>query len=138
MKIFTSYFGNIKRIIEHMPDACLMSIAGKTPDWFTGHKLAALAPHWSWWKEWHDTFKDDLESAESTAWYEHKYVTTVLDNLVPENFISEVMSLSEGHPVFLLCYETPEKFCHRHIVANWLNAAGVSCVEWKAPAKSAV
>ena len=23
--------------------------------------------------------------------------------------------------VTLLCYETPEKFCHRHLVAEWLN-----------------
>ena len=25
-----------------------------------------------------------------------------------------------GKDVVLLCYETPEKFCHRHIAAQWL------------------
>ena len=26
-----------------------------------------------------------------------------------------------GKDIILLCYETPEKFCHRHSVAKWLN-----------------
>lgn len=34
-----------------------------------------------------------------------------------------------GLKVFL-CYETPEKFCHRHIFAEWLSANGLQCEEW--------
>ena len=37
--IYTSYFGNIKKILEEVPDAGLISIAGKTPDWFKGEKF---------------------------------------------------------------------------------------------------
>jgi len=33
-----------------------------------------------------------------------------------------------GDNVVLLCFETPDKFCHRHLVATWLNAAKVADV----------
>ena len=29
----------------------------------------------------------------------------------------------------LLCYERPEDFCHRHIIANWFKAYGHECKE---------
>ncbi len=31
----------------------------------------------------------------------------------------------------LLCWETPDKFCHRHIVAKWLQGAGFEVKEWE-------
>lgn len=34
-----------------------------------------------------------------------------------------------GLKVFL-CYETPNKFCHRHVFAEWLSAHGMICEEW--------
>ena len=43
IRIYTSYFGNVKKILKTFPDACLVSIAGKTPDWFTGLKYKKLA-----------------------------------------------------------------------------------------------
>lgn len=30
----------------------------------------------------------------------------------------------------LLCWENPERFCHRHIVADWLINAGFEVKEW--------
>lgn len=30
----------------------------------------------------------------------------------------------------LLCWEKPEAFCHRHIVADWLRKAGFEVKEW--------
>ncbi len=29
----------------------------------------------------------------------------------------------------LLCYEKPENFCHRHILAEWLRKNGYKCEE---------
>lgn len=37
--IYTSYFGNAKKILEEVPDAGLISIACKTPTWFKGEKF---------------------------------------------------------------------------------------------------
>lgn len=32
--------------------------------------------------------------------------------------------------ICLVCYEKPDDFCHRHLVAQWLRANGFSCTEW--------
>ena len=44
--IYTSYFGNVKKILEEVQDAGLISIASKTPDWFKGWKFNPLVPHY--------------------------------------------------------------------------------------------
>ena len=32
--------------------------------------------------------------------------------------------------VALVCYEKPSDFCHRHLVADWLNKNGFECKEF--------
>ena len=36
--IYTSYFGNMKKILSSVLDAKFVSIAGKTPCWFKGER----------------------------------------------------------------------------------------------------
>ena len=128
--IYTSYFGNIKKILAAVPDAKFISIAGKTPNWFVGEKFSELAPKYSWWQEWHDKFDGDYDSNESKLWYKDKYYETVLSNLKQLDVAQKLKALADWCPTFILCYETPEKFCHRHLVAEWLNARRVECKEW--------
>lgn len=131
--IYTSYFGNVKRIMGEHPKMMFVSIAGKTPDWFLNEpnciQFKKLAPKYTWWREWHDTFATDLESAASKEWYESKYRETVLGALDQKEVQQELLELSGRLNVCLLCYETPEKFCHRHLVQKWLNEGGVECTE---------
>ena len=129
--IYTSYFGNARKILKTIPNAGLISIAGKTPDWFIGKKFKQLMPHYDWWKEWHDKFEGSLESKESKEWYIDKYNGTVLKQLDPLSIARKLKDLVDWKPTFILCYETPEKFCHRHIVAEWFNNCGILCEEWK-------
>lgn len=130
--IYTSYFGNISKVLASVPDASFVSIAGKTPEWFAGKKFKPLMPHYGWWREWHEKFADDLGSIESRAWYTTKYMKTVLSSLEPLNVARQLKDLASWKPTFILCYETPEKFCHRHIVAKWLSDARIECEEWEA------
>ena len=127
---YTSYFGRVKKILEVEPDAGLVSIAGKTPEWFTGCKFKKLAPHYNWWIEWHERFKDNLESRESKMWYTNKYIDTVLKHLDARETAQKLKEAVGYKTVFLLCYEKPENFCHRHIISKWLNNAGVDCREF--------
>jgi len=53
----------------------------------------------------------------TTSRFNELYHTTVLDKLNPEEVYQAL-----GDNAVLLCWEAPGKFCHRHIVANWLNA----------------
>ena len=129
--IYTSYFGNIKKILEAIPNAGLVSIAGKTLDWFKGEKFKPLMPKYDWWKEWHSRFEGALDSEESKKWYTKQYTKTVLSQLDALDIARQLKDLVHWQPTFILCYETPEKFCHRHLVADWFERNKIECKEWK-------
>lgn len=136
--IYTSYFANVKGVLGKKPNIRFCSIAGKTPDWFLefNEKLGlksfnciSLAPKYSWWKIWHEKFKDNYESEESMNWYIERYKDTVLDILSPQLTVKKLYAMSDHNDICLLCYETPEKFCHRHLVQEWLNDNKINCFE---------
>lgn len=127
--IYTSYFANIDTIKAKAPWLELVSIAEKTPDEFHGKKLKELMPKHGQWKELHDKYSDD-ETGYKLDFYKQKYYETVLNATEPEEVAAKLKVLADGKDVCLLCYEVPEKFCHRHLVAEWLQNAGIACVEW--------
>ena len=128
--IYTSYFGNIKKILSEHPDAVLISIAGKSPDWFNGLEYKKLAPKYNWWKEWHEKFKDDYESPDSQLFYAMKYAETVLNTLDAHAVKCDLYNMANSRDVFILCYEIPTKFCHRQLVREWLTSESIQCTEW--------
>jgi len=106
-----------------------ISIAGKSPDWYNGPELKELAPLYWWWKKWKD---ENCEYYHNNEWYTNMYNITVLNKTTPkkiESIITEIYPNIDINDVTLLCYERPESFCHRHIVAEWLNKNGYTCVE---------
>lgn len=107
--IYTGYWSKTKEYEQN--GLTPVGISGWTPDGYTGKTYKKLAPKYSWWKEWHD-------KKLSEKWYTAKYNETVLATLNPTVVATEIQSF--GKDVVLLCFETPEKFCHRHIVAQWL------------------
>ena len=54
----------------------------------------------------------------------------VLNQLNVNNVIKDLKSLVNNNSIVLICYEKPDDFCHRHLVANWFNENGVNCKEW--------
>ena len=80
---------------------------------YHGDKYLKLAPKLFWWKQW-EQLKDFLDFHESCVYYVERYYDTVLHGLDPHEVYEEL----KGR--VLLCYEEPEYFCHRHIVAAWL------------------
>ena len=100
-----------------------VGISGWTPDGYTGKTYKRLAPKYSWWKEWHD-------NKLSEQWYIDKYYETVLDVLNPTEVATQLQQISDN--VILLCFETPEKFCHRHLVARWIKEkTGINVREYQ-------
>ena len=135
--IYTSYFGKVRAIRKADPSAVFVAICGGLPSYMKDGPdvrwLKPVAPKWSWWNEWRERFKDDYESEESRSFYTEKYKTTVLDNLDPLEIAARIAeNMPNGGNAYLLCYETPEKFCHRHLLADWLNRKlGTDIREWK-------
>lgn len=122
----TSYFNKCKTLIN-AGYTNLVSIAGKTLPYFVEQikngdnrfkEYKKLAPKYDWWKQWHSGFMTDEQ-------YIEKYYETVLNNLDANEVVKEL-----GDDAILLCYEAPNKFCHRHIVAEWIkNKTGIEVAE---------
>lgn len=117
--IYTGYFGLAKEY-EQAGLTCV-SIALKTPDWYRGAIYKALAPSPDLLRYWHD------KKLSETA-YRKRYAATVLASLTPEKVMADLSKL--GANVVLLCYEKPDQFCHRHLVARWLNTNGIPAQEY--------
>ena len=119
--IYTSYFGNLRRIEKVCPNLFPVSIALYPPNWFRGARYRKLAPTADILREWKE--KHDVER------YTKRFCDEVTSHLNRDEVIKDLMKLSNGHDAALLCYERPGEFCHRHIVAQWLNRGGYKCEE---------
>lgn len=108
MKVYTSYFGNQKRL--HADGVVPICIALYTPKWYNGIEYKKLAPRAF-------MLKGDLTQDEYVKCYK-KYV---LANLNAADVISDIKQLSKGKDCALLCYEKPGDFCHRRLAAEWLS-----------------
>ena len=119
--IYTGRFCEVKKYQK--AGLTPVSIAGYAPDYYQGIQFKALAPKYTWWREWHDKHL-------SNDWYRAKYQETVLDKLNPKVIANRLQAF--GKDIVLLCYEKPGEFCHRQLVADWLRSADTPVCEYSA------
>jgi len=113
--VYTSYFGVINKLpAEFEP----IAICGAVPSWYNGKWMKKLAPSWSIWKEWHDSTAPDKNEQ-----YVKRFIPERLGKLDLEKTIMEIIGMAGSKTPCLLCYEKPGDFCHRHLVAEWLNTS---------------
>lgn len=118
--IYTSYYAVQKKLPE---DVVCISISRGIPSWYHGKSYNKLAPLW-------DTVKR-YKNGGLWTWYIEEYYDTVLNKLDPQEVYKDLMEISGGKDVVLLCYEKSGDNCHRHLVAGWFEKAGIKCVEYK-------
>lgn len=118
--IYTSYFGRIKKIPQ---DIIPIAICGKVPEWYKGIQYKKLAPKYGFFIEWKRNKDNDF--------YIEHFREEVLNQLSITEVIEDLEKLSQGKTIVLLCYEKPEDFCHRHLVADWFTKNGIECKEWE-------
>ena len=107
----TSYFAKSGR---HPNAVC---ITRKPPWFYKGRCYPKLGPLPWFFKK----YKKDGDE----EYYTKQYYRAVLDKLDPEEVYEEL-----GEDAILLCWEGKDKFCHRHIVADWLSTnLGVEITE---------
>jgi len=99
--IYTSYFAGKRYANEQV-----ISIARKTPVNDIPVYIE-LAPSFELVKE----YKKDHDQSK----YVLRYAIEVLSKLDPFKVVRDLDNK------VMLCYEKPGAFCHRHIVAKWLN-----------------
>ncbi|MBR0074265.1 MAG: hypothetical protein IJP96_00740 [Synergistaceae bacterium] len=110
--IYTSYYSNrnLKKIDGSLR---LVGISQGIPKWYHGEVFKKLAPTWAMVKM---TNEDD---------YTALYKSQILSGLDP----IEIAKLLDNS--ILLCWEKPGDFCHRRLVAKWLEeATGQEVPEW--------
>lgn len=133
--IYTTYFAKVKDL---PPNVIPISICGKAPDGWKGLEYKKFAPKWNFFKVWKETHDND--------YYIEHYQKEVLDTL---NFIKVIIELQVKIPeeirgkmtasvskdpnyhIALVCYEKPQDFCHRHLVAKWFEKNGIKVEEWR-------
>lgn len=108
--IYTSYFSSRKWELTKG-----ISIARYNKFW-KGESYPSLFPTFS---ILHD-YKNGLINEKE---YERRYISEVLSKLNPAKVYQDLNNK------VLLCYEKSGDFCHRHIVAKWLNDNGFKCEE---------
>lgn len=111
--IYTSYFAGYRG--TKGVAVCLYK-----PQWWKGEQFLDLAPTERILKWWNESPKDE----KTKRIYRKLYCRDVLEHLN----VHDVARALEGK--VLLCYEKPDEFCHRHIIAEWLNANGYKCEEF--------
>ena len=116
MEIATGYFAKAK-VYSDMGYA-LVNIALKKP-WFLADNLVLHQPSVPLCPN-----EEILALKDKPKEYEKRYREEILKYISPHEVYLVLLRIAneeQTDKVVLLCYESPEKFCHRHIVAKWLN-----------------
>ena len=121
-RIYTTYFANVRNLPSNIIP---ISIAGRAPEKWNGLEYKKVAPKWSFFNKWKQTHDNN--------YYIEHFNTEVLNKLNPDKVVSELFALDTGYKdcdIALVCYESPKDFCHRHLVAGWLNRNGYCVSEY--------
>lgn len=101
------------------PNAFATSVG--LPNWYLGKRIKDVAPTWDLVRG----FKTGIVS-------ESQYMDAYLHLLQLRNVDPHELIESLPNNAFLLCYESPTEFCHRHILGAWIQYnTNVPVVEWK-------
>lgn len=116
---YTSYYAKINKIDRSM--YTLAAISYRKPDFCDESVLdcSFLGP----WKDLLDGYKNGTIS-------EKEYTDQYLENLRrcwPG--ISSWFLANAAKNIVFLCYEKPSSFCHRHLLAQFLEEQGFDCKE---------
>lgn len=119
--IYTSYFSRVSMVKNPI------AICGGIPDWYTGKWFKGLAPKWSFF----DAYKKGKIDENG---YTEEYKKQVLADLDQFEIRDYLMSMYPGEEdITLLCYETPDEFCHRHLVSDWFKEVEIDVKEFEPP-----
>ena len=109
--IYTGYYARLKDYEK--AGLTPVSIAGKAPEFYKGLQFKKFAPTWEIFSRWKSGEIDNFQ-------YTDEFNSKVLDKLDKEE-VKDFLNSFETD-IVLLCYEKSGDFCHRHIVADWIEA----------------
>ena len=108
-----------KRIFTGNYEECkagnLISISGDKGKsaGFNGKVISEFAPKRKFWDKWRDNI-GKIPELENTKYYIEEYYKQVLSKINIQELLKD-----EKDPI-LLCYEKRQDFCHRHVLAEYI------------------
>jgi len=99
-----------------------VAVSVTVPHWFKGPTCPALVPP-------PDLVKEYRGREVTAVQYKALYLGRRLNLLNPERVVEELVNLAAPYEPILLCWCGRRKFCHRHVIRAWLQAAGFECGE---------
>lgn len=110
MNIFTSSF-SVSRELD--PSKYLVvSISRFPPKWFNGVMCFEFAPSAQLLFDYKDGLPECL--------YAYRYRSEVLDRGDVHKVFERLAGISQGRDIVLCCFESADKFCHRHLLAGYV------------------
>ena len=116
--MFTGYYANYDFYMQQ--GLTPIAISGRPPEWYKGLWWKFLAPSWDIFSKWKNKIINDDE-------YTDRFFKEILSKVNIDELKDQLQQIQ--NPI-LLCYEK-DGFCHRHLVADWLNYHGIVCEEYK-------
>ena len=104
--IYTSYYGNAKNL-----KGFIISISNSEPFKVQG-KWYDVVPEWN--------IVSNYKKDKNEESFREKYIEQ-LESFDLSDEIEQIKEVSKSNDIYLVCYEKPNDFCHRHILADWLN-----------------
>ena len=109
--IFTGYYAKLNQYKNLGLEP--IAISGKRPNFYEGLYYPDFAPRYWMYQRWKDK---DITNEGYTEEYK-KYLDTLDKEEIRKDFKEYTV---EGNDIVLLCYEKSGEFCHRHVLADWL------------------
>ena len=108
--LYTGYYAYTKKYKE--AGLVTVAISGVVPSFYEGYTVKEFAPRKETFNKWKNGELDNF--GYTNEYREHL-------NSLNKEYIKALISdfLKEGDVIFL-CYEKSGEFCHRHILADWL------------------
>jgi len=116
-KLYTSNYA------RHANNPLAIGISLVVPEWYVGVRMLDLAPT----SDMVFSIKRDRH-----GYNKRKYVRDYIDLMHDRKINPHALIKSLPTGTLLLCYESPEDFCHRHVLADWIKEhTGFEIEEWK-------
>lgn len=111
VNIYTSSYDSIKNDKYNNFLVSVSGDRGKRAN-YMGECFPILAPKKDFWLNWH--FRNNPYSMENIEYYVTEYYKQVLSTLNVDEVVERLQNK------ILLCYEPYDEFCHRDIIAYWI------------------
>lgn len=121
--IYTGYYAKLKKYENE--GLYPIAISGKVPSFYTKAYWSDFAPRYDMFLEWKS---GKINNSQYTVQY--KEWLNSLDKQEIRDIIKELED--ENKTIIFLCYEKSGEFCHRHVLADWLEEnLGMRVEEYK-------